>query len=60
MCIAQNESDVKLIKTLLENQDILVRIRRVDLKSETSNCYDVLVPKAEVEKAHTIIIEEGF
>ena len=49
------------LKKALEDGGLLVKIKPVSRDSAVEdNCYEVLVPAAEVAEAHNIIIEIGF
>ena len=46
---------------ILTNEGILVKLRPISKNHENNdNYYEVLVPEAEVEEAHSVIIEKGY
>jgi hypothetical protein len=46
---------------LLTEEGILVKLRPISKSHDNSdNYYEVLVPEAEVEEAHSVIIEKGY
>lgn len=47
------------IKTLLENEGIIVMIKKATEGDETTAFYDVLVPQTELEQAQEIIINNN-
>ncbi len=59
--IARNKENALALQKALEKEGILVKLRTACKDdSEEENCYEVLVPAAEVEEAHSIIIDIGF
>lgn len=57
----QSVEDADNLKELLENADILVKIRPVTKAAEgEANAYEILVPETEKEAAHKIIIGSGY
>lgn len=59
--LARNKENAVALQNALEGEGILVKIRTTCKDgSEDENCYEVLVPAAEVEEAHGIIIDIGF
>ncbi|MFA6308709.1 MAG: hypothetical protein WC677_03045 [Clostridia bacterium] len=59
--MAQNEEMVLVLKDLLANEGILVKIRPISKNVENNdNYFEILVPEAEVEEAHSVIIENGY
>ena len=59
--MAQGKEMATKIQHALEEAGILVKLRLIgkDTKAE-DHCYDILVPAAEVEEAHNIIIDIEF
>ncbi len=47
------------IKSEFENNNILFKIRNVS-NSQDGDCYEILVPESEIDKAHDIIINIGI
>lgn len=59
--LARNKENAVALQNALEKEGILVKIRATCKDgAEGENCYEVLVPGAEVEEAHGIIIDIGF
>ncbi len=59
--MGQIEEDVNNIKALLENANILVKVRPVTKAAEgENNAYEILIPQTEKEEAHKIIIGSGY
>ncbi|NSW90645.1 MAG: hypothetical protein HPY74_08220 [Firmicutes bacterium] len=59
--MAQSKEIATNLQELLAKEGILVKLRPVSKNQENINDYfEVLVPEAEVEEAHSIIIEKGF
>lgn len=59
--MAQGKEMATKIQHALEEAGVLVKLRLIgkDNKAE-DHCYDILVPAAEVEEAHNIIIDIEF
>lgn len=59
--MAQSKEIAENIQELLAKEGILVKLRPVSKNEEsTKDYFEILVPEAEVEEAHSIIIEKGF
>ena len=59
--MAQSKEIATKLQELLTNEGILVKIRPISKNHDNNdNYFEVLVPEAEVEEAHTVIIERGF
>lgn len=59
--MAQSKEIATKLQELLTTEGILVKIRPISKNHDNNdNYYEVLVPEAEVEEAHTVIIEKGF
>jgi len=59
--MAQSKEIAEGLQELLTKEGILVKIRPINKNHENAdNYYEVLVPEAEVEEAHSVIIEKGF
>ena len=59
--MAQNQEVVETLKSILEQEGLLVKVRPVSRSDDgEGTCFEVLVPESEVEEAHGIIIEKGF
>ena len=59
--MAQSKDIATKMQELLTNEGILVKIRPISKNHENNdNYFEVLVPEAEVEEAHSVIIEKGF
>ncbi len=59
--MAQSKQIAENLQDLLTKDGILVKIRPVNKNEENhDNYFEVLVPEAEVEEAHVVIIEKGF
>ena len=57
----QSMEDAEKLKLLLEEANILVKIRPVTKAAEgEANAYEILVPETEKEAAHKIIIGSGY
>ncbi|MDP4180562.1 MAG: hypothetical protein Q8942_05655 [Bacillota bacterium] len=59
--MAQSKDIANKLQELLTVDGILVKVRPISKNHESSdNYFEVLVPEAEVEEAHSVIIEKGF
>lgn len=59
--MAQSKEIATSLEELLTKEGILVKLRPISKNHENNdNYYEVLVPEAEVEEAHSVIIENGF
>lgn len=59
--MAQSRDIASKLQELLTSEGILVKIRPISKNHENNdNYYEVLVPEAEVEEAHSVIIEKGY
>lgn len=59
--MAQSKEIATNLQELLAKEGILVKLRPISKEEGKSNDYfEVLVPEAEIEEAHGIIIEKGF
>jgi len=59
--MAQSREIATSMQDLLAREGILVKLRPISKNHEINdNYYEVLVPEAEVEEAHSVIIEKGY
>jgi hypothetical protein len=59
--MAQSKDIATKLQELLTNEGILVKLRPISKNPDNNdNYFEVLVPEAEVEEAHSVIIEKGF
>lgn len=59
--MAQSKDIAVKLQELLTEEGILVKLRPISKNHENNdNYYEVLVPEAEVEEAHNVIIEKGY
>lgn len=59
--MAQSKEIATQMQEFLTNEGILVKLRSISRNHENNdNYYEVLVPEAEVEEAHSVIIEKGY
>ncbi|NLU51390.1 MAG: hypothetical protein GXX10_00760 [Clostridiaceae bacterium] len=58
--MAQNKDVAERLKSILEEDGILVRINPISRKEKADDYFELSVPESEVEEAHGIIIEKGF
>lgn len=59
--MAQSKDVAVRLEDLLTDEGILVKLRPISKNHENNdNYYEVLVPEAEVEEAHSVIIEKGY
>ncbi len=59
--MAQSRDVANQLQELLSNEGILVKLRPISKNHENNdNYYEVLVPEAEIEEAHSVIIETGY
>ena len=57
--MAQSKDKADNLRTMLEEQRIIVMLRQIKHDDSVSdNCYEILVPNAELEQALDIIIED--
>lgn len=55
--VTQNKKAALAIKAALEKLGMLVKIKPTDRSSADQNCFEVLVPYAEVSEALNVIID---
>lgn len=58
--IARDKDISEKIKEALANREIIFKIREMGKETEEDICYEFLVPEAEIEQAHGVIIDIGF
>ncbi len=59
--MAQSKEIATALQELLANEGILVKLRPINKNHDNNdNYFEVLVPEAEVEEAHSVIIEKGY
>jgi hypothetical protein len=59
--MAQSKDIATELQEMLTKEGILVKIRPISKNHENNdNYYEILVPEAEIEEAHSVIIEKGF
>ena len=59
--MAQSKDIANKLQDLLTEEGILVKLRPISKNHENNdNYFEVLVPEAEVEEAHSVIIEKGY
>lgn len=59
--LANNKDIADSLQELFEANDLLVRIRPVESGEEgNENYFEVTVPEHEADKAHEIIIKNGY
>jgi len=59
--MAQSKEIATKLQELLTNEGILVKLRPISKNHDNGdNYFEVLVPEAEVEEAHSVIIEKGY
>ncbi len=59
--MAQSKDIATKLEQMLVDEGILVKLRPISKNPENNdNYYEVLVPEAEIEEAHSVIIEKGF
>jgi menaquinone-dependent protoporphyrinogen IX oxidase len=59
--MAQSKEIATKLEELLTKEGILVKLRPVTKNRENNDdYYEVLVPQAEIEEAHSVIIEKGY
>ena len=57
--MAQDKEKAEQLRNAIEEKNIIVMLRAISVPdSAVSNCYEILVPKTELEAALDIIIEE--
>lgn len=56
---AKNRETADMIQKLLYEAGVLVKIQNMEGDS-VEKCFEILVEKTDVEKAHGIIIENGY
>lgn len=57
--VSKDNSLIEKLKYELELKNILVKVRNVS-KNQDEECFEVMVPESEIDKAHDIIINIGF
>jgi hypothetical protein len=59
--LAKNKKEAEKMSGLITQEGVLVKIQPVTKgANEEDSYYEVLVPEAEVEEAHNILIELGY
>ncbi len=59
--LAKNKKEAEKMSELITHEGVLVKILPVSKSAnDEENYYEVLVPEAEVEEAHSILIELGY
>ena len=59
--MAQSKEIATKLQELLTKEGILVKLRPINKNHDNNdNYFEVLVPEAEVEEAHGVIIEKGY
>lgn len=59
--MAQSKEIATKLQELLTKEGILVKLRPISkIHENNDNYFEVLVPEAEVEEAHSVIIEKGY
>lgn len=59
--MAQSKEIATTLQELLAEEGILVKLRPISKNHDNDdNYFEVLVPEAEVEEAHSVIIEKGY
>jgi hypothetical protein len=59
--MAQSKEIAVNLQKFLTDEGILVKLRPISKDEEKSNDYfEILVPEAEIEEAHGVIIDKGY
>ena len=59
--MAQSKDIATALEQILTKEGILVKLRPISKSHDSNdNYYEVLVPEAEGEEAHSVIIEKGY
>lgn len=59
--LAKNKKEAEKMNRLITQEGVLVKIQPVSKSANEEDCYyEVLVPEAEIEEAHSILIELGY
>ena len=59
--ITQNRETAMTAKKLLREAGLLVKLRSIGLRAtEQYGCYEIMLPEAEIEEGHSILIENMF
>ncbi|MBE7021969.1 MAG: hypothetical protein E7414_01975 [Ruminococcaceae bacterium] len=59
--ITQSKETAERIRLLLQEAGLPVKIRSVNQsENEQFGCYEILVPEAELNEAHSVIIQKAF
>ena len=59
--MAQSKDVANQLQEILSKEGILVKLRAISKNVENNdNYFEVLVPEAEIEEAHSVIIEKGY
>ena len=57
--VSKDNTLIEKLKYELESKNILVKVKNVS-QNQDEECYEVMVPESEIDKAHDIIINIGF
>ena len=59
--MTQSKETAEKIKQLLQEAGLLVKVRSVNQSgNEQYGCYEILVPEAELDEAHGVIVDKIF
>ena len=58
--MTQSEEAVNLVTEILNENQLLYKIRPVGSAVDGGSCFEILVPETEINEAHNIIIENNL
>lgn len=59
--MSQNKDVAMEMGKVLQQEGILVKLREATKRrADADSYYEVLVPEAEIEEAHAVIVEKGY
>lgn len=56
--MAQSREDAEKMRLTIEQSGIIVMLKQINNEDSSAECFELLVPKAELETALSIIIEK--
>ncbi|MCD8390898.1 MAG: hypothetical protein LUD03_03560 [Firmicutes bacterium] len=58
--VSQNSEKVGKLIQILENSRIISKVKRINNEGASDMCFEVLVPKTELEETQNIIVESDL
>lgn len=58
--VSQNSEKVGKLLEILENSRIISKVKRINCGGGSNRCFEVLVPKTELEETQNIIVDSDL